>query len=73
MMNTFNYFAKSTTFGFPLEVWELLQEYTVMPVERANKIADSVKQKIEYLRIFQEGKKIWKKKSIGKVSYTSVL
>ncbi len=39
---------------------QLLKEYTDMPKERVNRIADTVKQKIEYLSLFREGKKIWK-------------
>ena len=48
--------------GFDSDVEQLLKEYTDMPKERADKIADTVKQKIEYLTLFQEGKKIWRKK-----------
>ena len=40
---------------------EMLKAHTEMLEERANKIAQTVEQKIEYLRIFQKGKKIWKK------------
>ena len=47
--------------GFSEEVKELLTSYTKMPEERADKIAESVKKKIEYLQLFQSGKKIWKR------------
>lgn len=47
--------------GFYLEVEELLKTYTNMPEKRAKQIANTIKQKIEYLQLFQEGKKIWKK------------
>lgn len=47
--------------GFSAEVKEMLKAHTEMLEERANKIAQTVEQKIEYLRIFQKGKKIWKK------------
>lgn len=40
---------------------ELLTEYTDMPDERAQKIANTIKQKIAYMELFQKGKKIWKK------------
>ena len=43
--------------GFPKEVEELLKQYTKMPEERAEKIAETVQKKIEYLQLFQEGKK----------------
>lgn len=48
--------------GFTEEVESILKEYTAMPAARAEKIAKSVEQKIEYLKLFQQGKKIWKKK-----------
>ena len=47
--------------GFDAEVEELLKTYTNMPIERAVRIAETVNHKIEYLRLFQQGKKIWKK------------
>lgn len=47
--------------GFPDEVEELLTMYTHMPDFRAKAIAQSVEQKIEFLRLFCQGKKIWKK------------
>lgn len=47
--------------GFSEEVSYLLKEYTAMPTERADRIANTVQQKIEYLKLFQQGKKIWKK------------
>ena len=46
---------------FPKEVEELLKQYTKMPEERAEKIAETVQKKIEYLQLCQEGKKIWKR------------
>ena len=46
---------------FDLRVEQLLNEHTDMPNERAKKIANTVKQKLEYIVLFQEGKKIWKK------------
>lgn len=45
---------------FPLEVEEMLVSYTEMPQSRAKSIARTVEQKIEYLALFQQGKKIWK-------------
>lgn len=47
--------------GFAVEAESLLKEYTDMPLERAERIAQTISQKIEYLRLFQQGKKIWKK------------
>lgn len=47
--------------GFSAEVAAILKEHTTMPRDRAEQIAHSVDEKIEYLKIFQEGKKIWKK------------
>lgn len=46
---------------FPAEVEQLLREHTEMPKERAEKIAATIRQKIAYLRLFQQGKKIWKR------------
>ena len=43
------------------EAIDLLKQYTKMPEERAEKIAETVQKKIEYLQLFQEGKKIWKR------------
>lgn len=48
--------------GFTEEVESILKKYTAMPTARAEQIAKSVEQKIEYLKLFQQGKKIWKKK-----------
>lgn len=42
------------------EVEQILITSTRMPVERAKQIAETVKQKLEFLKLFQEGKKIWK-------------
>lgn len=47
--------------GFDAEVEGMLKTYTNMPIERAVRIAETVNHKIEYLRLFQQGKKIWKK------------
>ena len=47
--------------GFSEEVKTLLMSYTKMPEERADRIAETVEKKIEYLRLFQSGKKIWKR------------
>lgn len=47
--------------GFRNEVEDLLLEYTNMPKERAKKIAETVDKKIEYLQLFQKGRKIWKR------------
>lgn len=47
--------------GFPEEAAQLLKEYTNMPAERADSIAETIYQKIEYLKLFQQGKKIWKR------------
>lgn len=47
--------------GFSKEVEELLKFYTNMPMERIQAIARTVDQKSEYLRLFQQGKQIWKK------------
>ena len=46
---------------FPEEFEELLLKYTKMPEQRAEKIAETIEQKIEYLQLFLEGKKIWKR------------
>ena len=46
--------------GFAAEVEGLLKEYTTMPRERARQIAATIEQKITYLRLFGQGKKIWK-------------
>ncbi len=47
--------------GFWEEAGELLKKYTAMPGDRADCIADTIRQKTEYLRLFQQGKKIWKR------------
>ena len=44
--------------GFSVEVCELLEKYTNMPSDRAEKIAQTIVQKVEYLKLFQQGKKI---------------
>ena len=47
--------------GFPDKVQSLLLTYTDMSEKRAVEIKQTVVQKIEYLKLFQQGKKIWKK------------
>lgn len=47
--------------GFAKEAEHLLQEYTKMPDERRKRIAQTIEQKIEYIRLFQQGKQIWKR------------
>lgn len=47
--------------GFSVEVEDLLKTYTDMPAQRAEKITQTIVQKTEYLKMFQRGKKIWKK------------
>lgn len=49
--------------GFAKEVESVLTSYTKMPKERAMQISETVTQKIEYLNLFQQGKKIWKKEA----------
>lgn len=48
---------------FPKQIERLLKEYTSMPEGRAGAIAQTVLQKLEYLKIFQQGISIWKKKN----------
>lgn len=47
--------------GFSKEVAEFLKSYTSMSAERADSIAETVRQKTEYLKLFQQGKKIWRR------------
>jgi hypothetical protein len=47
--------------GFPDEVFQLLSENTDMPEDRAAKISGTVEEKMKYLDMFYNGKKIWKK------------
>lgn len=47
--------------GFPEETRALLKETTEMPDSRADAIAQAIRGKIRYLKLFQQGKKIWKK------------
>lgn len=47
--------------GFPDEAEDLLIQYTGMPAFRAANIARTIGQKMEYLKLFQQEKKIWKK------------
>lgn len=46
---------------FPEEVKTLLDEYTEMPEERAEQISNTVREKLKYLELFMQGKKIWKR------------
>lgn len=46
---------------FPEEAEALLEEYTDMTDERAAETARTIEEKIEYLNLFFQGKKIWKK------------
>lgn len=46
---------------FPEEAEELLRIYTDMPLERVERIVDTIRTKIEYLQFFKSGKKIWKR------------
>lgn len=46
---------------FPEEAEALLKEYTDMTDERATETARTIEEKIEYLNLFFQGKKIWKK------------
>jgi len=63
------YVSKSDLVGigklesFPKEVYNLLTCNTDMPDERAKSISGTVQQKLEYLKLFQQGKKIWKKEN----------
>ena len=62
--------------GFAEEVENILKKYTAMPEVRAEQIVKSVEQKIEYLKLFQQGKKIWKKEKYwqgGVVSNITVM
>lgn len=47
--------------GFPDKVSQLLSDHTDMPRERAEKIAGTVEQKLQFLDKLYHGKKIWKK------------
>ena len=46
---------------FPEEAEALLKEYTDMTEKRAAEMARTIEEKIEYLNLFFQGKKIWKK------------
>ena len=46
---------------FPEEAEALLKEYTDMADERAEETARTIEEKINYLDLFFQGKKIWKK------------
>lgn len=45
---------------FPEEAESLLLKYTEMPVKRAGEIAGTIRGKIRYLTLFQQGKRVWK-------------
>ncbi|MDO4339643.1 MAG: HipA domain-containing protein [Eubacteriales bacterium] len=47
--------------GLPEIAKQLLSEYTEMPEERIQKIVQTICRKIEYLQLFMDGRKIWKK------------
>ena len=47
---------------FPEQAECLLKEYTTMPEERSEAVAQTISQKLEYLQMFQQGISIWKKK-----------
>ena len=57
--------------GFAEEVENILKKYTAMPEVRAEQIVKSVEQKIEYLKLFQQGKKIWKKEKYWQGGFVS--
>ena len=46
---------------FPEEAEALLTGYTEMPKARAGEIAETIREKAEYLSLFYHGKKIWKR------------
>lgn len=46
--------------GFAKEAAELLEKYTDMPEMRVKAIARSIDEKVEFLKQFQQGKKIWR-------------
>lgn len=46
---------------FPDEAAAMLLKYTDMPKERGERIGRTIARKIEYLSLFMQGKKIWKK------------
>ncbi len=46
---------------FPDEAKALLLHNTEMPEERAGEIAETIREKTEYLSMFLNGKKIWKR------------
>ena len=47
--------------GFSDEAYNSLIKFTCMPDQRAREIAEAIDEKIEYLRKFSAGKKIWKR------------
>lgn len=50
-----------TLSGFPNEVFRLMSVNTRMPEERMEKIAKTAEEKLKFLVMFYNGKKIWKK------------
>lgn len=47
--------------GFAKEAEKMLKTHTNMPGKRAELIGETIQKKIEYLKLFQQGKKIWRK------------
>jgi hypothetical protein len=56
-----SWFPISRVAGFSETVKQMLMEYTEMPADRAEQIAGTVEQKLDYLKQFLSGTKIWKK------------
>lgn len=54
--------------GFSDEVKEMLVKHTKMPEKRAEAIARTVDDKIEFLRMFQNGADLWKPKKYWQVT-----
>ena len=48
--------------SLPKEAEMLLKKYTDMPGTRAEKIGKAIGEKMEYLHLFQQGSKIWRRK-----------
>ena len=48
--------------SLPKEAEMLLKKYTDMPGTRAEKIGKTIGEKMEYLHLFQQGSKIWRRK-----------
>lgn len=53
--------------GFSDEVKEMLVKYTKMPEKRAEAIAQTIDEKIEFLHMFQSGADLWKPKKYWQV------